>query len=605
MPVSGNPDNLHLGRTFQSPGEHIRGILREAADERFDFVVLPLATPGGQGSGAAFDPAFVDLALDANTWNTAVVGAVSDEVGPCGAREEDERRAWLDTELRWAAHLGLRAVLLPPPSTDGIQYARAVGEMLLAGIGEGCEGQSMTLAMRVPATTDGWLAWNRLRTHCDHSDKLLIALEMSASLGGTEREMDRWIAEPVRFALIPMDVFVRNKSGYPVLLKKHKSLLLALFQHQVQVVLGIHPETAQSDISARVAYIAGLFQSRPPPTAEENFARSHLDCLQAPLQPLQDNLESQTYEVFETDPIKYVRYEEAVLAFLRDRVAAGKSPPFRIMVLGAGRGPLVAASLRAAAKAQVEVSIWAVEKNPNAVHSLRYRRRTEADWRNVEIVAEDMRSWRAPGKADAIVSELLGSFSDNELSPECLDGAQHLLAEDGVSIPTSYLSSLTPVSAPKVWQDARERGDVTSLETAYVVRFHRAFYPSSEIQDCFAFSHPNHEAISESRNDRRAELTFKMDVDALVHGFAGYFDCKLYGDVTLSIRPGQASPGMVSWFPMFFPLSTPLFVRKDEAIRAHFWRRHDSKGVWYEWALSEPVATPVQNPRGRSWSIGL
>lgn len=30
-------------------------------------------------------------------------------------------------------------------------------------------------------------------------------------------------------------------------------------------------------------------------------------------------------------------------------------------------------------------------------------------------------------QADILVSELLGSWGDNELSPECLDGAQHLL----------------------------------------------------------------------------------------------------------------------------------------------------------------------------------
>ncbi len=30
-------------------------------------------------------------------------------------------------------------------------------------------------------------------------------------------------------------------------------------------------------------------------------------------------------------------------------------------------------------------------------------------------------------KADILVSELLGSFGDNELSPECLDGAQKFL----------------------------------------------------------------------------------------------------------------------------------------------------------------------------------
>ena len=30
-------------------------------------------------------------------------------------------------------------------------------------------------------------------------------------------------------------------------------------------------------------------------------------------------------------------------------------------------------------------------------------------------------------QADILVSELLGSFGDNELSPECLDGAQSFL----------------------------------------------------------------------------------------------------------------------------------------------------------------------------------
>lgn len=38
-----------------------------------------------------------------------------------------------------------------------------------------------------------------------------------------------------------------------------------------------------------------------------------------------------------------------------------------------------------------------------------------------------MRDWNPPEMADIIVSELLGSFGDNELSPECLDGAQRLL----------------------------------------------------------------------------------------------------------------------------------------------------------------------------------
>ncbi len=70
-------------------------------------------------------------------------------------------------------------------------------------------------------------------------------------------------------------------------------------------------------------------------------------------------------------------------------------------------------------------------------------------------MAADMRRWRAPEQADILVSELLGSFGDNELSPECLDGAQRFLKEGGVSIPQAYTSFLQPVTAAKQWNDVK------------------------------------------------------------------------------------------------------------------------------------------------------
>ena len=61
-----------------------------------------------------------------------------------------------------------------------------------------------------------------------------------------------------------------------------------------------------------------------------------------------------------------------------------------------------------------------------------------------------MREWRAPAPADILVSELLGSFGDNELSPECLDGAQRFLAPDGISIPRDYTSFMAPITTAKL-----------------------------------------------------------------------------------------------------------------------------------------------------------
>lgn len=67
---------------------------------------------------------------------------------------------------------------------------------------------------------------------------------------------------------------------------------------------------------------------------------------------------------------------------------------------------------------------------------------------------------------DADRSELLGSFGDNELSPECLDGAQRFLhAERGVSIPVAYTSWIAPISSSKLHQEVKAYNDVKHFET--------------------------------------------------------------------------------------------------------------------------------------------
>ena len=137
-----------------------------------------------------------------------------------------------------------------------------------------------------------------------------------------------------------------------------------------------------------------------------------------------------------------------------------------IFVVGAGRGPLVNASLQAVenvnayhnktldasdalSKFIIRPRIVAVEKNPSAILFLNSLRTHDPKWASVEVVRCDMRyADRDPflaqiingddsEKTDIVVSELLGSFGDNELSPECLDGFQRsgLMKETGVSIP--------------------------------------------------------------------------------------------------------------------------------------------------------------------------
>ena len=383
-----------------------------------------------------------------------------------------------------------------------------------------------------------------------------------------------------------------------------------------------------------LVYLRKLQQKQPPKTITQRFCAGYQDYLQSPLQPLSDNLESITYEVFEKDPVKYDLYYQAIAQALIDwrdqgKPASGPNGRVVVAVVGAGRGPLVTRALRASESENVPIDMWAVEKNPNAFVLL--QRHNEEAWDNrVKLVNSDMRSWKGPlrnvatqpsgytgrwpplrdedgnpiisqdqtstaaptaaqtsehGPIDILISELLGSFADNELSPECLDGILPLLNRThGISIPASYTAYLTPIAAPKLHADilARTGTDKEAPNTPYVVMLHAIDYLSApsrpnpipstpghssipitvpNILPAWSFSHGPMEPLPASsentHNTRQARLNFNLRDRAVCHGLAGYFEATLYPGIELSTNPlnmDEKSPEMMSWFPIFFPL---------------------------------------------------
>ncbi|KAI3428237.1 hypothetical protein D9Q98_006617 [Chlorella vulgaris] len=630
----------------------------------FDFIMSPLVHPRYRRPAPSalprgtFQPPFTrsDLLLTSAQWSGQVVGKVSswidcDSASPALRRDS---QAALVQELGWAAHLSLQAVVLPPPPQHAANYARILNHTL-GGLA------TMSMWVRIPAAAapapapsgggdngggghagtstacvDPWELWNQLRFLCHHHPRLAVVLELGADLPA-EDNLHRWRGEPLKAVLVPTSVFTTNKRGYPTLSKRHQDFLSDCFRRGVQVVLSGNaqhappPEAAPSGgaaargldgavaaVAAAVAplqanplrvyweYLSYIFRKIEATSEQEVLEMGYRDFLQSPLQPLQDNLESQTYETFERDGTKYSTYEEAVYRCLLDRVPQeeAESRTTVLMVVGAGRGPLVAASLRASVRAKRQIRVFAVEKNPNAVVTLQNRLVADGWQGTVTIVPADMREWQAPEQADILVSELLGSFGDNELSPECLDGAQRFLRPDGVSIPQAYTSYLQPITSHKLWNDVRAHDDIEHFETPYVVKLFK-FHPLAPTQEVFTFEHPNRDHCID--NTRSACLRFDCTTagGAVCHGFAGYFDAQLYEDVHLSIHPPTHTPNMFSWFPIYFPLRLPFHLPQGARMEVHMWRCEGQHKVWYEWAVTEPLTTCIHNPGGRSYYVGL
>lgn len=335
--------------------------------------------------------------------------------------------------------------------------------------------------------------------------------------------------------------------------------------------------------------------------------------LEIPLQPLYDNLDAYTYEIFEKDPIKYLNYQKAIELALVDRVpdADIAKRTVILMVVGAGRGPLVRAALNAATNTKRRMKLYVIEKNPNAIITLTALINEMWSDKDIQLISTDMRDFTPPESADILVSELLGSFGDNELSPECLDGAQKHLKPDGISIPSKSTSYINPLMSSKIYnlvrvldrnRNPRDKLNhyAENAETTYVIYF-KNVYHIADPQPLFEFVHPNHERPID--NTRFKTLRFTADQDSVLTGFAGYFDTVLYKDVTLSIHPATHSRGMASWFSCFFPVAEPIQLRAGQELEVNFWRCMAAHKVWYEWSVTEPLVTHIHNHNGRHCPI--
>ncbi|CAH8504242.1 unnamed protein product [Heterobilharzia americana] len=509
-------------------------------------------------------------------------------------------------ELSWAAHLGLPAVSIRVNRPTNPNLAR-----LLVNFIRG-EYIPIKIWLVFPMTNDftstakdekgdkesvsesslssPWHWWLHLSTMtADIIDALGIVLELPNDLPD-ELVISRWFSEPIVCLLIRTDLFLTNAKGYPVLPKSHQHIIHRFFKLNIQILLTGACRHDKGYIAYQ-QYIAWLWKSQDAPDLYEEQSKGLEDQLQAIYKALYDRSskyksDTITEHILNNQPQSYGQPNG-----LLDNNDANEFYNYQVVMV-----------------AHCKVRIYVVEKNPNALFTLRSRINNEWRGLDVHLIEGDMREFKTPEKADIFVSELLGSFGDNELSPECLDGAQSMLKDDGISIPCSYTSYVAPLQSLQVYNETKRSKDVTnrvgfSMETPYVVRLRNCQILASP-QVAFVFEHPKKVNLTES-NAREVCCKFDIPQDSVIHGIAGYFEAVLYKDITLSIHPERHSPQMVSWFPLVFPFEHPIHIHSGSRVTLYMWRLVSSRCVWYEWVLTEPRPTKIHNSAGHAYKIAL
>lgn len=380
-------------------------------------------------------------------------------------------------------------------------------------------------------------------------------------------------------------------------------LVVVKFLQYTKCQIAIVPRGSMKD--QRIKFY-GEFINHISKRLEFNENSGFEDLLRFPLQPLHDNLDSTTYETFEKDPAKYVCYQKAIERALFD-MDPKADKKIVLLIVGAGRGPLIRAALNASKNTGRKLRILVVEKNPNAIVTLSSIINEMWKHEDIKLISKDMRNVELKEKADILVSELLGSLGDNELSPECLDGAQRLLKPNGISIPCNSKAYLRPVMANRVYSSIRDMGNNNRSRKVYEsatevnwLAYLSSVYYIDEAKELWCFDHPNKSEVID--NNRNNSLKFSTQLDCMLHGFAGYFTSQLYKEIEISILPTTHTQYMGSWYSMFLPLSSPILLKSGEEFSAEIWRKVEpDKFVWYEWQVKHPDGTISDKMNKDGW----
>ncbi|CAR24250.1 protein arginine N-methyltransferase [Lachancea thermotolerans CBS 6340] len=546
----------------------------------------------------------------------------------------------LINEWNYAKFVGIKQLILAPPKNLANLhcYALMVARLLLK-----CDAESPVLSISLPFFEDTdplstWELWGTIRKTCGYHPSLTISLALPRDRTPSY-VLQRWLAEPVTCLLVSSSIFATNQYNYPVLNKFNQQIIFefqkingnsqARLSELCVILHGIEKYAAQvkGGEPAYLEYVNYLLKRGDKVLAAESVStpgKYSEPRIMPPLDPYSDEISNAVYHTFEQDRVKYELYGRAIKEALKEMkinrmagASALNSAPVTILIAGAGRGPLVDEAFKAVKELNIQnCHMVALEKSSQAI--LYLQKRKYEYWKDaVEIVKDDMCTWQSSIKIDLCVSELLGSFGCNELSPECLSNIERNNCKKGtVFIPQSYSSFLAPISSPLLYQTLKNLDVPDPFEKPWIVHSIPYCIISTKINEAWCFQHPP--ATINDQLTKSVVTDFKIKNKCEVHGLMGFFKATLYGDIGLSIVPddstikligdtdfipdsekrssglyvkGEHTPNMTSWSPIIFPLKQPLFIPDDTELEVFMTRNHSSvnRKFWYEWSVSSYV----------------
>ena len=272
------------------------------------------------------------------------------------------------------------------------------------------------------------------------------------------------------------------------------------------------------------------------------------------------------------DEIRVEAYEKAILRGVKEGDV--------VVDVGAGTGLLSMLACRAGAR-----RVYAIEET-RIIDLARSLAKDNGYEQRITFLRGNSRKLELPERADAVVTETIGSFVFSEEIVSTLEDARaRFLKPGGVLIPERVTVFLAPIESfeegvgllerPIRGLDFRHAAVCLARDTVTAARkIERRHY----LDEPRAVYDIDFKTVAASMSFDRT-LCFTARREGTLHGFVGSWSAILHGDVVLACDP--AGPP-VTWPPLLFRLPESLPVRAGDRITLHFTKK-DRPGWSWTW----------------------
>jgi len=233
-----------------------------------------------------------------------------------------------------------------------------------------------------------------------------------------------------------------------------------------------------------------------------------------------------------------------------------------VIDLGAGTGILSIWALQAGAK-----KVYAIEQT-GAIELAREIAHVNGYADRIEFIQDNSMNVSLPQRADAIISETLGSFAvDENMIQYIVDARERLLVDGGMFIPSAIDLFAVPIDSKDIYEKIdfwRKLPDVNFLPAFEL--FSRKMMVESTLSGQLLAEPVKLQPVDLNTwkgDSYFSRSYFPIQRTGVIHGMAGWFSATLCDDVQINTAPDQPE---THWKQAFFPFHDPIQVVQGDVL---------------------------------------